>query len=53
MTQNHPTFPLIPDEAFLFFAKETDVVQTKNGQTHRIIFDGGISYLQEEYKKIS
>lgn len=53
MTQNHPNYPLIPDEAFLYFPKETEIVQYKNGHTHRIIFDGGIRYLQEEYTKIS
>ncbi len=53
MTLNHQAYPLIPDEAFLFFPKQTDIVHFKNGQSHRIFFDGGIHFTPEEYKLIS
>ena len=29
------------------------MLEYKNGHTHRIIFDGGVHYTQEENKKIA
>lgn len=49
MTSN---YPLIPDEAFLYFPKDSDMFDLKNGHPHRIIFDGGVNYTEEENKKV-